>query len=183
MRPICNIPAPGPDWRRNSRLRLTTAMGLAGVDTSRLSSYSEVAADGPVLIGLRDKVSLDFRAGIPNTFTEIELSLRDGSRFTAQHDAGIPGERRDAAGRGWRRNSRHWSIQSWGGEDGAVDRRYRAPGYAAACPRVAGDGCRITPPRPPGADNAFAPARGGPGAPASADACRSHACLARRLAR
>jgi hypothetical protein len=65
-------------------------MGLAGVDTSRLSTYSEQVAADPVLIGLRDKVSLDFRTGIPNTFSEIELSLRDGSTFTAHHDAGIP---------------------------------------------------------------------------------------------
>jgi hypothetical protein len=43
-----------------------------------------------VLIRLRDKVALDFRTGISNTFTEIELSLRDGSRFTARHDAGVP---------------------------------------------------------------------------------------------
>jgi hypothetical protein len=71
-------------------LRLTTAMGLAGVDTSRLSTYSEAVAADPVLIGLRDKVSLDFRSGIANTFTEIELALRDGSRFTAQHDSGVP---------------------------------------------------------------------------------------------
>ena len=35
-------------------------------------------------------MALDFRTGIPNTFTEIELSLRNGSRFTARHDAGIP---------------------------------------------------------------------------------------------
>jgi 2-methylcitrate dehydratase PrpD len=87
---ICNIPAPATGLEAKFSLRLTTAMGLAGVDTSRLSTFSrEVAAD-PVLIGLRDKVSLDFRTGIPNTFTEIELLLRDGSRFTAQHDAGIP---------------------------------------------------------------------------------------------
>jgi 2-methylcitrate dehydratase PrpD len=87
---ICNIPAPATGLEAKFSLRLTTAMGLAGVDTSRLSTFSrEVAAD-PVLIGLRDKVSLDFRTGIPNTFTEIELSLRDGSRFTARHDAGIP---------------------------------------------------------------------------------------------
>jgi hypothetical protein len=63
---------------------------LAGVDTSRLSTYSEAVAADPVLIGLRDKVSLDFRTGISNTFTEIEISLRDGSRFTAHHDAGVP---------------------------------------------------------------------------------------------
>jgi 2-methylcitrate dehydratase PrpD len=87
---ICNIPAPVTGLEAKFSLRLTTAMGLAGVDTSRLSTYSEEVAADPVLIGLRDKVSLDFRSGIPNTFTEIALSLRDGSRLTAQHDAGIP---------------------------------------------------------------------------------------------
>jgi 2-methylcitrate dehydratase PrpD len=87
---ICNIPAPRTGLEAKFSLRLTTAMGLAGVDTSRLSTYSEEVAADPVLIGLRDKVSLDFRSGIPNTFTEIALSLRDGSHFTAQHDAGVP---------------------------------------------------------------------------------------------
>jgi 2-methylcitrate dehydratase PrpD len=87
---ICNIPAPVTGLEAKFSLRLTTAMGLAGVDTSRLSNYSrEVAADS-VLVGLRDKVELDFRAGIPSTFSEIELLLTDGSRFTAQHDSGIP---------------------------------------------------------------------------------------------
>jgi 2-methylcitrate dehydratase PrpD len=87
---ICNIPAPRTGLEAKFSLRLTTAMGLAGVDTSRLSTYSEEVAADPVLIGLRDKVSLDFRSGIPNTFSEIELLLTDGSTFTAQHDAGIP---------------------------------------------------------------------------------------------
>jgi len=65
-------------------------MGLAGVDTSRLSSYApEVAAD-PVLVRLRDKVELDFRTDVPSTFAEMELLLTDGSRLTAQHDAGVP---------------------------------------------------------------------------------------------
>ena len=87
---ICNIPAPRTGLEAKFSLRLTTAMGLAGVDTSRLSSYSDEVAADPVLIGLRDKVSLDFRTGISNTFTAIEVSLENGSRFAAQHDAGIP---------------------------------------------------------------------------------------------
>jgi 2-methylcitrate dehydratase PrpD len=87
---ICNIPTPKTGLEAKFSLRLTTAMGLAGVDTSRLSTYSEAVAADPVLIGLRDKVSLDFRTGIPNTFTEIELSLQNGAKFTARHDAGIP---------------------------------------------------------------------------------------------
>jgi 2-methylcitrate dehydratase PrpD len=87
---ICNIPAPQTGLEAKFSLRLTTAMGLAGVDTSRLSTFSAAVAADPVLVELRDKVSLDFRTGIPNTFTEIDVSLRDGSKFTAQHDAGIP---------------------------------------------------------------------------------------------
>jgi len=87
---ICNIPAPVTGLEAKFSLRLTTAMGLAGVDTSRLSSYSrEVAAD-PALIDLRDKVELDFRPGIPGTFAQVELLLRDGSRLTAEHDSGVP---------------------------------------------------------------------------------------------
>ena len=87
---ICNIPAPRTGLEAKFSLRLTTAMGLAGVDTSRLSTYSETVAADPVLIMLRDKVSLDFRSGIPNTFSEIEVRLHNGERFSAQHDSGIP---------------------------------------------------------------------------------------------
>ena len=87
---ICNIPAPKTGLEAKFSLRLTTAMGLAGVDTSRLSTFSEEVAADPVLVGLRDKVSPDFRTGVPSTFTEIELSLRDGSKLTASHDAGTP---------------------------------------------------------------------------------------------
>ena len=87
---ICNIPAPKTGLEAKFSLRLTTAMGLMGVDTSRLSTYSEAVAADPVLIGLRDKVSFDFQSGIPNTFTEIGLSLKDGTRLTAQHDSGVP---------------------------------------------------------------------------------------------
>jgi 2-methylcitrate dehydratase PrpD len=87
---ICNIPAPRTGLEAKFSLRLTTAMGLAGVDTSRLATYSEEVAADPTLVGLRDKVSFDFRTGIPNTFSEITLRLRDGSTVSAQHDAGKP---------------------------------------------------------------------------------------------
>ena len=87
---ICNIPSPRTALEAKFSLRLTTAMGLAGVDTSRLASYSEQTAADPVLVDLRDKVSLDLRTGIPSTFAEVELALHDGSRVTARHDAGIP---------------------------------------------------------------------------------------------
>ena len=87
---ICNLPAPVTGLEAKFSLRLTTAMGLAGVDTSRLASYSEDVAADPVLVALRDKVSLDLRSGISNTFSEVSLKLRDGRTLSAHHDSGVP---------------------------------------------------------------------------------------------
>ena len=87
---ICNISAPRTGLEAKFSLRLATAMGFAGFDTGRLSTYSEEVAGNPALVRLRDKVNLDFRTGIPNTFAEIELLLTDGTRLNARHDSGIP---------------------------------------------------------------------------------------------
>ncbi len=87
---ICNILSPVTGLEAKFSLRLTTAMGLAGADTSRLSTYSEDVAADPVLVGLRDKVALDFRAGLPSTFTEVDVLLSDGRHFSARHDSGVP---------------------------------------------------------------------------------------------
>jgi 2-methylcitrate dehydratase PrpD len=86
---ICNISAPKTGLEAKFSLRLATAMGLAGVDTGRLSTYSETVAADPELVRLRDNVSLNFRTGIPNTFAEVELLLTDGTRLRATHDSGI----------------------------------------------------------------------------------------------
>ncbi|MDR3536485.1 MAG: MmgE/PrpD family protein [Acetobacteraceae bacterium] len=96
---ICNIPAPRDGLEAKFSLRLTTAMGLAGYDTGRLATFSAEVAANPVLVGLRDKIDFDFRTGIPNTFTSIELELTDGRRITAQHDAGVPAADTEAQGR------------------------------------------------------------------------------------
>jgi 2-methylcitrate dehydratase PrpD len=87
---ICNIPAPRTGLEAKFSLRLTTAMGLAGVDTGRLSTYSEAVAADPTLIGLRDRVEFDFRNDFPSTVAELELLLTDGRRVTARHDSGLP---------------------------------------------------------------------------------------------
>jgi len=87
---ICNIPAPTTGLEAKFSLRLATAMGLAGFDTGRLATFTEEVAANPDLVRLRDQVNLDFQVGIPNTFAEIELLLKDGTRLSARHDAGIP---------------------------------------------------------------------------------------------
>jgi 2-methylcitrate dehydratase PrpD len=87
---ICNIPAPRTGLEAKFSLRLATAMGLSGIDTGRLSTYSEAVATEADLVRIRDKINLDFRVGIPNTFAKIELLLNDGTRLTAAHDSGLP---------------------------------------------------------------------------------------------
>jgi 2-methylcitrate dehydratase PrpD len=89
---ICNIQAPQTGLEAKFSLRLATAMGLAGIDTGRLTTYSASVAADPNLVRLRDKVELDFRVGIPNTFAEIELLLIDGTRVSASHDSGVAAE-------------------------------------------------------------------------------------------
>ncbi len=96
---ICNIAAPKTGLEAKFSLRLATAMGLAGIDTGRLSTYSESVAADPELVRLRDKVNLDFRVGIPNTFAEVEVVLTDGTRLRARHDSGIPATDTDEQGR------------------------------------------------------------------------------------
>ena len=88
---ICNIPAPVTGLEAKFSLRLTTAMGLAGVDTSRLSSYSRGSCRRSASwLVCATRWRWTSEPAFPSTFSEIELLLTDGSRFTAQHDAGIP---------------------------------------------------------------------------------------------
>ncbi len=87
---ICNIPRPRTGLEAKFSLRLTTAMGLAGIDTGRLSTYAEEITSNPVLVGLRDKVEFEFRRDMPSTLAELELLLTDGTRVTARHDSGVP---------------------------------------------------------------------------------------------
>jgi len=65
-------------------------MALAGVDTASLTAYSAETARDPGLIGLRERVSLDWQESWPQTLAELDLELADGKRVTARHDAGIP---------------------------------------------------------------------------------------------
>jgi hypothetical protein len=65
-------------------------MALAGIDTASLAAYSAENAGDPGLVGLRERVSLDWQDSWPQTLAELELELADGRRITARRDAGIP---------------------------------------------------------------------------------------------
>jgi len=87
---VCNIPAPSDGLQSKFSLRQTVAMALAGVDTASLGAYSAENARDPRLVGLRERVVLDWQESWPQTLSELELELVDGRRLTARHDAGIP---------------------------------------------------------------------------------------------
>ena len=97
---VCNIPAPTDGLQSQFSLRQTVAMALAGVDTASLGAYSAENARDRRLVGLRERVVLDWQESWPQTLSELELELADGRRPTARHDAGIPAS--DIAGQGRR---------------------------------------------------------------------------------
>ncbi|MFL5265986.1 MAG: MmgE/PrpD family protein [Stellaceae bacterium] len=87
---VCNITAPVDGLQSKFSLRQTVAMALAGIDTASLAAYSAENAGDPGLVGLRERVSLDWQDSWPQTLAELELGLTDGRRITARHDAGSP---------------------------------------------------------------------------------------------
>jgi 2-methylcitrate dehydratase PrpD len=86
---VCNIPAPVDGLQSKFSLRQTVAMALAGIDTAGLDSYSERNALDPALIGLRERIAIDFQEGWPNTLAELDVTLADGRQVSARYDAGI----------------------------------------------------------------------------------------------
>ena len=87
---VCNIQSPRTGLEAKFSHRLTVAMALSGLDTSRLDSFSDAHANDPGLARLRDKVEIDFQSGWSTTIAEIDLQLVDGRTLHARHDAGIP---------------------------------------------------------------------------------------------
>jgi 2-methylcitrate dehydratase PrpD len=96
---VCNIPDPVDGLESKFSLRQTVAMALSGIDTASLGVWSEANARDPVLVRLRERLTLDFRSGWPPTLAEMEIALVDGSRVAARHDSGIPADDIAAQGR------------------------------------------------------------------------------------
>jgi 2-methylcitrate dehydratase PrpD len=97
---ICNIEAPADGLQAKFSLRQTVAMALSGVDTASLGAYSVATATDPALVGLRQRIELDFRRDLPEAGAELSVMLRNGHTVHTTHDAGIP--MRDVAAQGAR---------------------------------------------------------------------------------
>ncbi len=87
---VCNIAVPRTGLEAKFSHRLTAAMALAGLETSRLDSFTaEVAAD-PRIAALRDKVSVELVPRFGQTHAAMDIRLVDQTSLSAEHDAGIP---------------------------------------------------------------------------------------------
>ncbi|HYM02907.1 MAG TPA: MmgE/PrpD family protein [Stellaceae bacterium] len=107
---VCHIPAPRTGLEAKFSLRLTSALALAGRDTAALATYSDAVAADPALIALRDKVTVDFQSGWPQTLAEMTVVLADGTSFEARHDSGVPAS--DLAAQEKRLDAKYASLAS-----------------------------------------------------------------------
>lgn len=86
---VCNIAAPRTGLEAKFSLRLTTAMALAGRDTSGIATFSDAVTQDPELVRLRDMATITFDDSYPEAKAEITIETLEGKRFVASHDAGI----------------------------------------------------------------------------------------------
>jgi len=87
---VCNIAAPRTGLEAKFSHRLTAAMALAGLETSRLDSFTAAVAADPRIIALRDKVSIELLPKFGQTHAAMDIRLVDQTTLSAEHDAGIP---------------------------------------------------------------------------------------------
>jgi 2-methylcitrate dehydratase PrpD len=96
---ICNIAEPQTGLEMKFSLRATAAMSLAGMETSRPDAFSNMNAQSPTLNGLRGKIAIELTPDLALAETEMVVELRDGRRFNARQDCGVPMKDRAEQGR------------------------------------------------------------------------------------
>jgi 2-methylcitrate dehydratase PrpD len=96
---ICNIQRPTSGLEAKFSVRMITAMALAGVDTARLSSYSDETCKDPTLLALLERIRVELVADLPMMGAELRVETADGAQRTASHDSGVPSSDIAAQGR------------------------------------------------------------------------------------
>lgn len=91
---VCNIQAPQTGLEAKFSLRFTTAMALAGRDTSAIDAYTDELTREPDLVALRDCVEVVARDdGKRDTRVEIRVG---NELLTTEIDVGVPARDLDA---------------------------------------------------------------------------------------
>lgn len=86
---VCNQPSPTTGLGAKFSFRLTAAMALAGWDTGALGSYSAAACRDPVLVRLRDRVSVLADPDLAETASAVHVDAA-GRSHVVRHDLTEP---------------------------------------------------------------------------------------------
>ncbi|GAA0294072.1 MmgE/PrpD family protein [Rhodovulum strictum] len=94
---VCDQPAPATGLAAKFSYRLIAAMVLAGRDTAALASFSDAACADPLLVGLRDRVTVEADERLPETAARVSVETADGPGEAAHDlDAPMPPDQRAA---------------------------------------------------------------------------------------
>lgn len=83
---VCNIPHPKTGMEVKFSFAHCAAMALSGVDTSVLDSFSDEIARDSFLSALASRVHVVADDNIAETAARVEVTLRSGAAFTAEHN-------------------------------------------------------------------------------------------------
>lgn len=87
---VCNIPDPETGLETKFSLRHTCALGLSGIDTAALETYSDAMARDPALIALRERVRVETDREMGETAAVVTVETQDGRRLERSADVGVP---------------------------------------------------------------------------------------------
>jgi 2-methylcitrate dehydratase PrpD len=86
---VCNIAEPRTGLEGKFSLRATTALALAGADTSALATFSDAVVTEPRLVALRDKIRVTTDPALASTRARVTVVA--GSRERGgESDSGVP---------------------------------------------------------------------------------------------
>lgn len=83
---VCNIPHPKTGLEVKFSLAHCAAMALSGVETSALDSFTDEIAGDTFLSALASRVHVVADDNIAETASRVEVTLRSGAAFSAEHN-------------------------------------------------------------------------------------------------
>jgi 2-methylcitrate dehydratase PrpD len=83
---VCDIKQPRTGLEAKFSYGLTSAMALHGRDTGALATYCDAVCGDPVLVALRDRVTVTGDPAVSDTQARVMLALRNGERRGGSFD-------------------------------------------------------------------------------------------------
>lgn len=99
---VCCIPEPDTGLEIKFSISHLAAMGLDGVDTSALETYSDANATNPKYVEMRRRLNLNMVDDMDRSGARVNIQLKDGRSLEGEGNVGVPAKDTDDQ---WRRLS------------------------------------------------------------------------------